>query len=320
VAVLLERVGEVAGLTFRANEPLARRTTLRVGGNAELFVEAATVPALGALLAAVDEIDLPFMVLGQGANVVIPDAGLPGVVARLAGELARYEFDGDQVVAGAALSMARVAREATRRGLGGLEALAGFPASVGGAVFMNAGCFGTETKDVLVDVRLLDQRGAEVVWPVAALDATYRHTALFDSGMVVVAARFALTPGDAAALEARLEELNQRRRRSLPSGKPNAGSVFKNPPGDSAGRLLDAAGMKGTTVGRAQISEHHANVIVNLGGASATNVVELMARAQRAVLERCGAELEPELRLLGELEHRYRERIADPRASSPATE
>ncbi|HVS62555.1 MAG TPA: UDP-N-acetylmuramate dehydrogenase [Thermoanaerobaculia bacterium] len=307
---LIERLTGVEGLSCRPHHSLARRSTLRIGGPADFFAEAAGVPALGALLREVDRLRLPFVVLGHGANVLIPDRGLRGVVACLGGELAGFELDSCGVVAGAAVPMARLARAAARRGLGGLEALAGFPSTVGGAVFMNAGCYGTETKDILVEVRLLDRQGEEVVLPVAELDARYRHTALFESGMVVTSARFDLIPGDPQELEARIDELNRRRRQSLPSGRPNAGSVFKNPEGDSAGRLLDAAGLKGEAVGAAQISERHANVIVNLGGAKASEVVELMARAQRAVRARFGVSLEPELRLLGELEAGYRGLIA----------
>jgi UDP-N-acetylmuramate dehydrogenase len=303
---LLARLAGVEGLSCRALQPLAPRSTLRIGGPAEVLAEASSAAALAALRRAVDRAGLPFVVLGHGANVLIPDRGLPGVVARPVGELACFEFEGQEVRAGAAVPLARLARAAVRRGLGGLEALAGFPSTVGGAVFMNAGCYGTEIKDVLLEVRLLDRRGDEVVLPAAALAAGYRHTALFESDMVVTSARFALTPGDPQELEARMDALNRRRWQSLPSGRPNAGSIFKNPEGSSAGQLLDAAGLKGATVGAAQISERHANVIVNLGGATAADVVELMAKAQRAVRGRFGIVLEPELRLLGELEQVYR--------------
>jgi UDP-N-acetylmuramate dehydrogenase len=303
----LERIEALEGLVCERGHRLDRRTSLRIGGPAELFVEARTVHGLGSLLAEVRRADLPFVVLGHGANVLVPDEGLSGVVARLAGELEAVEFEGDLVRAGAAVPLARLARAAARRGLGGLEALAGFPSTVGGAVFMNAGCYGTEIKDVLVEARLLDRAGAERTLAVAELAPGYRHTALFETGMVVAGALFQLRPGDPEALEARIDELNQRRWASLPSGKPNAGSVFKNPEGDSAGRLLDVAGLKGRTVGRAQVSERHANVIVNLGGARAAEVVELMAVARTTVSRRCGVALEPELRLLGGLEQRYLE-------------
>ncbi|HVS16222.1 MAG TPA: UDP-N-acetylmuramate dehydrogenase [Thermoanaerobaculia bacterium] len=308
----LARIEALAGLACEREHVLERRSTLRIGGPAELFVEARTVRGLALLLAEVRGAGLGLTVLGHGANVLIPDQGLRGVVTRLSGELESVQFDGDRVRAGAAVPLARLARVAARRGLGGLEALAGFPSTVGGAVFMNAGCYGTEIKDVLVEARLLDRGGDEVVAQVGELTPGYRHTALFESGMVVVEALFQLSPGDPVALEARIDELNQRRWASLPSGKPTAGSVFKNPEGDSAGRLLDAAGLKGRTVGRAQVSERHANVIVNLGGARAAEVVELMALAQRTVRERRGVALEPELRLLGGLEDRYRALIGSP--------
>jgi UDP-N-acetylmuramate dehydrogenase len=237
--------------------------------------------------------------LGQGSNVLVPDEGLRGVVCQLAGELQDVRFEGHRVTAGGAVVLARLARLAAKRGLAGLEALAGFPATVGGAVYMNAGCYGTEIKDVLEHADVVERDGERRRYRVEELEAGYRTNALQRRRALVLAATFRLVPADPAATLARMEELNRRRWASLPSGRPNAGSVFKNPAGDYAGRLIEAAGLKGTRRGGAVISERHGNVIVNEGGTTAHDVLELMALARERVRERFGVELEPELQLLG---------------------
>jgi UDP-N-acetylmuramate dehydrogenase len=192
----------------------------------------------------------------------------------------------------------------------GLEALTGFPSTVGGGVYMNAGCYGTEIKDLLVAATVVDRAGAVRRLSTAELRAGYRSTALQDTGTVVTRAVLRLRRGDPAQALARIEELNAKRRASLPSGHPNAGSIFKNPPGDYAGRLIEACGLKGKTAGGAQVSPHHANVIVNLGAARADDVLALMAEARREVARRFGVALEPEVVLLGSLRRRWHELTA----------
>ncbi|KAB2957283.1 MAG: UDP-N-acetylmuramate dehydrogenase, partial [Thermoanaerobaculia bacterium] len=199
--------------------------------------------------------------------------------------------------------LAQVARRAAKAGLGGLEALSGFPSTVGGAVFMNAGCYGVEIRDVLRSARLVGRDGARRRVTTVELEPAYRSTNLKRSGEIVTRALFELAPGEPAALLARIDELNARRWQSLPSGVANAGSVFRNPPGDYAGRLIDACGLKGTRAGAAEISPRHANVIVNTGGATARDVLTLMRRMRDEVAERFGVRLVPELMLLGDLVH-----------------
>jgi len=291
----------VPGLKVAPAQPLARLSTLRIGGPAELFVEVASERALVTLLRGVVERQVPFQLLGLGSNVLLPDEGLPGIVARLTGDLRRIRIRGSRLSAGAGAPLAVAARKAAQAGLAGLEALAGFPSTVGGAVYMNAGCYGTEIRDVLRSARLVERDGRRHRIAVADLGATYRATRLRESGAIVTRALFELTPGDPQALVARMEELNARRWASLPSGQANAGSIFKNPPGDFAGRLLEHAGMKGLTVGAAQVSPKHANVIVNTGGATASDVVTLMRTMRAAVTSRVGLRLEPEILLLGPL-------------------
>ncbi len=298
---LLERLAAQPGLALFPGEPLARRTTLRIGGAPDWAAEVSTESGLSALVAGCRELGIPFLLLGLGSNVLVPDGGLPGVAARLAGGLKSVHFRGRWVSAGGGALLAQVARASARRGLAGLEALAGFPSTVGGAVRMNAGSYGREMKDVVRSVRLVTRDGHRLRVSMAELDPSYRTTALRGSGGVVTRVLFELSSGEPAALLARIDELNARRWTALPSGQPNAGSIFKNPPGDYAGRLLEACGLKGVSVGGALVSPRHANVIVNTGGASAADVVALMRRMRAAVVERFGVELEPELVLLGGL-------------------
>ncbi len=306
---LVAALRHVPGLRIRAAEPLSRRTTLRIGGPAEVWVEIDTEPALVALLGALRGAGLAFHLLGLGSNVLVPDEGLGGVVGRLGGSLARVRIRGRRVSAGAGAVLAQVARRTAKAGLAGLEALSGFPSTVGGAVYMNAGCYGTEIQDVLLSARLVELDGTRRRVRVADLEPAYRATNLERSGAVVTRALFDLAPGDPTALTARIDELNAKRWASLPSGRPNAGSIFKNPPGDHAGRLIDACGLKGSRAGGAEISFEHANVIVNTGGARAADVLDLMLRCRSAVAERFGIELEPEIVLTGPLAAAWRSSV-----------
>ena len=303
--VLHERLQTVDGLALLPGEPLSAHTTFRIGGPAEVLAEVATETALSALLKVIAETGTPFVLLGMGSNVLAPDEGVPGVVARLVGEFQDLELEGTVVEAGGALPLARLARRMAKAGLSGLEELAGFPSTVGGAVWMNAGCYGVEIKDVLIGAAVVERSGEQRTITVADLGAGYRSTALQRTGTIVTRATFQLHPGDAGAALARIDELNRKRWRSLPSGRPHAGSIFKNPDGDFAGRLIEACGLKGAREGGAEISERHANVIVNRESATAADVLALMRRARRAVSDRFGVELEPEIILLGSLARRW---------------
>jgi UDP-N-acetylmuramate dehydrogenase len=187
------------------------------------------------------------------------------------------------------------------------EALSGFPSTVGGAVYMNAGCYGTEIKDLLIRATLVDRQGRLHRIGVEDLGASYRRTRLQGRGDIVTRASFQLDPGPADEALARIQELNRRRWSSLPSGAPNAGSIFRNPPADHAGRLIESVGLKGRRRGGAEISPRHANVIVNIGNASADDVLGLMAEAREAVSAATGVVLEPEIELAGELSRRWAE-------------
>lgn len=294
------------GVRVRLDEPLARHTTFRIGGPAELFVEVDGERALRRALPVLREAEIPVHLLGLGSNVLVPDDGLVGAVLHLTGRFMRYRIWDTRVTAGAGLSLAQLVRGTAENGLVGIEALTGFPSTVGGAVWMNAGCYGTEIRDVFVAASVVDRQGNRRRIGPDELGAGYRSTRLQGTDLIVTAATFQLRRGDAQAALSRIRELNARRRASLPPGY-TAGSVFKNPVGDFAGRLIEACGLKGASSGGARISERHANVIVNDGDARAADVLALMRLAHEQVFARFGVRLEPELVLTGGLRRAWRE-------------
>lgn len=303
---LSESLTPLGGIDLTAEAPLARVSTFRIGGPAELLADVSNEAALARLVARARELGLPIHLLGLGSNVLFPDEGLRGLVVRLRGGLRSIRIRGGRVSAGAGAALGLVARRAARSGLAGLEALSGFPSTVGGAVCMNAGSYGTEMKDVVVSVRLVEPDGRRRRVAMTELEPAYRSTNLRGGGTIVTRALFDLAAGEPAALLARIEELNAKRWAALPSGQPNVGSIFRNPPGDYAGRLIEACGLKGAVEGQAQISPKHANVIVNCGGATAADVLALMRRARSEVERRFAVALEPEVVLAGPLAAQWR--------------
>jgi UDP-N-acetylmuramate dehydrogenase len=277
----------------RRDEPLSRHTSYRIGGPADWFAQPETVAELGALLRAAADAGIAVTLLGGGSNMLVGDGGVRGLVVKLGRGFRRTTWR-----AAGAVQLGRLARESAARGLAGLEHAEGIPGTVGGALFMNAGAYGGDIAAVVSAVEGVGPDGVPRELPAADIPFRYRRAGLPD-GFVVTAVDFALRPDDVAAVRARMEAVRARRVASQPHGEPNSGSVFKNPAGDHAGRLIEAAGLKGFRVGGARISERHANFIVNGGGAHAADVQTLMAIAQRAVWERSGVWLEPEVRLVG---------------------
>lgn len=283
----------------RAGVPLDRYTTLRVGGPADILAVPEDMGELERLVRYAARCGLPLYVLGHGSNVLVPDEGVRGLVVVLTKAAAWVRFEGAEVEAGAGCPLPRLVQMAARRSLAGLEGLAGVPGTVGGALFMNAGTAGASIGDVTLWVEVLDREGERVRLAREEMGFGYRTSRLQRGGLIAVSARLGLAPGDPAAIAAALRAAAQRRRATQPLEQPNAGSVFKNPPGDFAGRLIEAAGCKGWRSGGAEVSPRHANFIVNLGGATAGDVLRLMARVHRRVREAFGVSLEPEIRLFG---------------------
>jgi len=282
----------------RGHEPLSRHTTLRIGGPAETFVAVRTFPGLARTLAAAREEEKSVRILGKGSNVLVADEGVPGFVVVLDGEFLRVEIDGERVAAGGGASLGGVCAKAARAGLSGIEAISGIPSSLGGAVRINAGAYGGEIFDVLETVTLVSAEGGLEDRPASRIEHGYRWTSLVGSGEIVCRAVLRLRSAPADEIEARTREVTEKRRGALPA-QPNAGSIFKNPTGRFAGKLLEDCGLKGVVSGDAEISTRHANVIVNRGAARAADVLELMRMMRRRVLERFGIVLEPEVELLG---------------------
>ena len=282
----------------RTNEPLARYTSFRIGGPADVLVSPDTAEELGAVLRLAAEHSTAATMLGGGSNLLVGDGGIRGIVVRLGAGFRHVAWDAPCVEAGAGVQLGRLARDAAQRGLGGLEYAEGIPGTVGGALFMNAGAYGGEVADAVDEVETVDASGRVRRIGRDELAFTYRRTAL-PAGVVVTAVRFRLRAEAVERVRARMEDARARRTASQPHGSANAGSIFKNPPGDHAGRLVEAAGLKGVRVGGARVSDAHANFIVNDGEARAADVQALMQQAQRVVWEGSGVWLEPEVRLIG---------------------
>lgn len=280
--------------------PLARHTSLGVGGPADALAAPESADELAALVALVAEHGLQLHVLGGGFNTVVLDGGLDGVAVRTARLRAlALEADGTTLRAEAGVSHSQVVRLCAQHGLAGLEFGAGVPGTVGGWIAMNAGVPDAEAGAVVRDVETAGPGAARRTRPREEMGFVYRGARGLAAGEVVLAARFALRPAEPAAVRAAVERHLAHRRATQPIDQPSFGSVFKNPPGERAGRLVELAGLKGLRSGGAQISSVHANFIVNLGGATAADVLALIARAQDAVRERSGIALEPEVRIVG---------------------
>jgi UDP-N-acetylmuramate dehydrogenase len=299
-----------------AGHELKRHTSFQIGGPADLFVEPDSVEDLAAALAAADELGVPVTVLGGGTNVLVADAGIRGMVVHLGKAFAYIrELGADEggvdIEAGAATRFIRLAKDTVSRGLGGLEFAAGIPGSVGGAAQMNAGAFGGEISQTLTQMVYVTRDGKIVEKLRKDLQFSYRKLA-FDAGAVITSTRFRLHRSPMAKLQQAVARVQEKRRRNQPVGYPNAGSIFKNPPGEYAGRLIEKAGLKGTTKGGAQVSAEHANFLVNLGTATAADVRGLMVLVQEEVWTRCGVWLEPEVRFLGDYGQADEERSSRP--------
>jgi len=281
-------------------EPLASRTSFGIGGPADFFVELGRPQAIEELLEGCADRGIPYLLLGAGTNLLIADAGVEGLVVRVVNR--EHHVDGRQVRAGAGLKMMRLARIVADAGLRGFEFAIGVPGTVGGAVYQNAGCWGKELREVLVSVEGFTPDAGLKNWMPADLKFGYRTSALRAGalkGGLVVEATIQLERGDGEEAKALMTKLTRERGETQPIKTKNCGSVFKNPPGDSAGRLVQAAGLKGARESNAVVSPMHGNFIVNEGGATASDVKRLIERVQTEVRRRFNLELETEVEMVG---------------------
>jgi UDP-N-acetylmuramate dehydrogenase len=282
------------------DEPLASRTSFGIGGPADFFVEMSRPQAIEELIEGCAERGIPYLLLGAGTNLLIADAGVEGLVLRVLNR--EHHVDGRLVRAGAGLKMMRLARIVADAGLRGFEFAIGVPGTVGGAVYQNAGCWGKELREVLVEVDGFMPSAGKKTWKPTDLKFGYRTSALKEGalkGGLVIEATIQLERGDGEEAKALMAKLTRERSETQPIKTKNCGSVFKNPPGDSAGRLVQAAGLKGAREGSAVVSTMHGNFIVNEGGATAADVKVLIERIQAEVRRRFNIELETEVEMVG---------------------
>ncbi|HSL76240.1 MAG TPA: UDP-N-acetylmuramate dehydrogenase [Candidatus Limnocylindrales bacterium] len=293
------------GVKTSRDEPLARFTTMRVGGPADLFATAHNAFELRALVRFARQRSLPHVILGRGSDLVISDRGIRGLVIQDRAEGSR--FDGERYTADAGVPMARAATETQKAGLTGLEFGLAIPGTIGGAVWANAGAHESDVAGILTSARVLDAAGSESVVPAADLglayrDSRFKHPAGGGPPELILDATFQLEPADPDVIKARLDEIRRWRQSHQPLGLPSAGSVFRNPDGDSAGRLIEAAGLKGFRIGGAVVSEKHANFIVNDQKGTAADVRRVGDHVRDVVATQAGVELVYEIEFVGDWE------------------
>ena len=301
-SLIQELTAAFPGMEARENEPLSAHCSFRIGGPAPAVLMPRSAEELSALCGFLREKGVRPFLLGNGTNVLFPDAGLSRIVIKTCRSAGAVSICGARLTAECGATLASAAMAARDAGLSGLEFAHGIPGSVGGGVVMNAGAYGGELKDVVIETEYLDESLAPKTLRGAEHDFSYRHSALSGREGVVLRCVFALTPGKADDITAKMRELMEKRRQSQPLDMPSAGSTFKRPAGGFAAALIDEAGLKGFSIGGAQVSPKHAGFVVNTGGATCADVLRLIEHIQTVVLARSGIELEPEVRIIRERE------------------
>lgn len=290
----------IPGENIRENEPMSRHTTFKTGGNADLLLLPSSEEELIKAVEICRENTIPYLIIGNGSNLLVTDKGIRGVVIKLGRNYAKIDVEGNTIYARAGALLSATANAALKWELSGMEFAAGIPGTVGGAVCMNAGAYGGELKDIIREVRVLDKDQVRTLTNTQA-GFVYRGSRIMTEGMIVLSAVFELKKGNKEDILSLMNDYSQRRRSKQPLDKPSAGSTFKRPEGDFAGRLIEAAGLKGYCIGGAKVSDKHCGFIINDGGASSTDILELIRAVRKKVYESSGVMLEPEVRIVGEL-------------------
>lgn len=281
------------------HEWMGRHTSFRVGGPADLFVEPANDEELRQVVDFARKEGTPFFVTGNGSNLLVSDDGFRGMILHIGKQLSAVTVEGNIICAQAGATLAQIAKSALDHGLTGFEFAAGIPGTLGGAVAMNAGAYGGEMKQVILHARVMTPEGEIFTLSADELDLSYRHSVIFEKDYIVLSASLQLTPGDAQEIRAKMDELAHARKEKQPLEFPSAGSTFKRPEGYFAGKLIQDAGLKGYTVGGAQVSEKHSGFVINRGGAEATEIAFLIRQVQKKVKKQFGVSLETEVRFVG---------------------
>lgn len=280
------------------NEPMSAHTTFRVGGAADVFVS----PAIDELITGIElckKMKIPYLVIGNGSNLLVKDGGMEGVIFSLGKRASKVTVEGNKITAQAGAMLSLVANSACDNSLTGMEYEAQIPGTVGGAVVMNAGAYGGEIKDIITEVKVLLDDGNVVMWSKDDLQLSYRHSRLMDENAIVLEATFELADGEQSEILAKMEDFKQQRVSKQPLDLPSAGSTFKRPDGYFAAKLIDDASLRGYQVGGAQVSEKHTGFVVNKGGATASDILSLMNDVSEKVFKDFGVKLEPEVRIIG---------------------
>lgn len=282
------------------DEPMSRHTTFKVGGTADWFLTPQTEKQLSETLKILSKNEIPFFVLGNGSNLLVGDKGIRGAVLCLCKKMEKIEVKGQELYAEAGAILSRVSNAALAAELEGTEFSSGIPGSVGGAVYMNAGAYEHEMKEIIKSVRYMDMSGNVFESDCEDCDFGYRTSKFSKGNYIILGCTFKLQKGDPKEIRARIADYTQRRVSKQPLEKPSAGSTFKRPEGYFAGALIENAGLKGHTIGGAQVSEKHAGFVVNTGSATARDVLDLIEYIKKTVFEKFGVTLEPEVKLIGE--------------------
>lgn len=281
-------------------EPMTKHTSFHIGGPAELMAQPQSEAELQSLLLKAAEAAVPVTLVGNGSNLLVRDKGIRGLVIKLGSMLRDIKVSGNVLTFGSGVSLAQASKKAAELGLSGMEFAVGIPGSIGGAVYMNAGAYDGEMSKVVKSVRVMNAAGEVSELSASELDFGYRHSALQGSGKIVTSVTVELPAGDKQAIAEKMADFSNRRITKQPLELPSAGSMFKRPPGYFAGTLIDQTGLKGYTVGGAQVSTKHAGFVVNIGGATAADVLQLISDVQAKVFAAHGVHLEPEVLVLGE--------------------
>ena len=281
-------------------EPMTKHTSFHIGGPAELMAQPQSEAELQSLLMKAAEAAVPVTLVGNGSNLLVRDKGIRGLVIKLGSMLRDINVSGNMLTFGSGVSLAQASKKAAELGLSGMEFAVGIPGSIGGAVYMNAGAYDGEMSKVVKSVRVMDAAGEVSELSAGELDFGYRHSALQGSSKIVTSVTVELAAGDKQDIAEKMADFSNRRITKQPLELPSAGSMFKRPPGYFAGTLIDQTGLKGYTVGGAQVSTKHAGFVVNIGGATAADVLQLISDVQAKVFAAHGVHLEPEVLVLGE--------------------
>lgn len=281
------------------NVPMKEHTTIRVGGKADYMVMADSIENIRKSVSMLSSLSIPFMIMGNGSNIVFSDDGYHGVIIKIGAGLSRIEVDGDTITAEAGASLAAVANLAMENSLSGLEFASGIPGTIGGAAYMNAGAFDGEMKQAIAETLCIDREGRFITLHGDEHNFSYRHSRMQDEDLICLKVKLKLNKGDKETIRSKMNELNARRREKQPLNYPSAGSVFKRPPGCYAGKLIDDCGLRGYRIGGAQVSDKHCGFIVNTGNATASDVVALIKHVQQTVYNNFGKLLELEVKIIG---------------------